>query len=536
MPWTLTGEAGKGLDATERTLGEMNIEQGKIRFQSLADDTLTWTVRTLNATGAGALIPSFGQVVSAKYNGAQQFRGHVTGVKVGLSSVTVTVAGPWWWMTRVPLVSEIADLSGATATRPQYVFQTGDLATNVRNLINRAAADGVPMGLGTIAPMYAVPRITVSQLSCAEALAKLLSRVPDAVAWFDYSYTPPRLNVSRRNGAAAMEAISFTVGVDRVESLDLSPRLDLEIEAVQLPHMRRSTTGLPIYAVQTAGTSTAGKLQVVAVSGPEVVANLPLESYDSETVVTQTISRTLVTSFQRDPVLKDAMVKKGAFTFVEDADYGMLPNLPAAGLALYGSSYPNELLSNSIPEWVAAEKGILSGKTRIYGILYVASTGSFPPVPPAISYLQTINRAWVATRSEAGGTRTSIAVLVDYEVDAINQPFPGGQTIYKKADYDFMFPPAGMAAGLRTAQAWVPWEGLVTLVSDSVDGQNLLGSALNISGTLPQCATMRTLMRGVTYDLMRGRMDLEVGAPARLDYGTAVGRVSTNPQDVIVTL
>ena len=76
----------------------------------------------------------------------------------------------------------------------------------------------------------------------------------------------------------------------------------------------------------------------------------------------------------------------------------------------------------------------------------------------------------------------------------------------------------------------------MTLVSDSVDGQNLLGSALNISGTLPQCATMRTLLRGVTYDLMRGRMDLEVGAPARLDYGTAVGRVSTNPQDVIVTL
>lgn len=535
MPWTLTGEAGRGLDATERTLGEMNIEQTKLRFQTLADDTLTWTVRTLNATGAGAILPTFGQVVSAKVDGAQQFRGHVTGVKVGLASVTVTAAGPWWWMTRVPLVSEITDLSGATATRPQYVFPTGDLAQNVRNLIQRAIADGVPMALGTVAPMYSVPRITVSQLSCAEALAKLLSRCPDAVAWFDYSYTPPRLNVSRRNGAAAMEAISFTVGVDRIEALDLSPRLDLEVEAVQLPHMRRSTTGLPVYAVQTAGTASAGKLQVVAVSGPEVVANLPLESYDSEVVQTVPVDTGIGAAFTYDPVLKDAWAKRGGFTFAPAADYGVFPNL-TGGIGVFAYGYGHRRLTNPIPEWLAKENGILSGTTRVTGVALLVPTGGIIgggfQVPPAISYLQSIGRAWVGS---ANGQQ-QIAVLVDYEVETINQPFLAARTFYKKADYDFMFPPAGMAAGLRTAQAWIPWEGLVTLVSDSVDGQNLLGSALNISGTLPQCATMRTLLRGVTYDLMRGRMDLEVGAPARLDYGTAVGRVSTNPQDVIVTL
>jgi multidrug efflux pump subunit AcrA (membrane-fusion protein) len=65
---------------------------------------------------------------------------------------------------------------------------------------------------------------------------------------------------------------------------------------------------------------------------------------------------------------------------------------------------------------------------------------------------------------------------------------------------------------------------------------NLLDRSVNLAGTLSACATMAALQRRTTPELMTGRTTLELGAPARADFGTLANRVRRQPRDIIVLL
>jgi hypothetical protein len=47
---------------------------------------------------------------------------------------------------------------------------------------------------------------------------------------------------------------------------------------------------------------------------------------------------------------------------------------------------------------------------------------------------------------------------------------------------------------------------------------------------------MDTLARAVEHDIQRGRTTVELGAPARLDFGSLVARIRREPKDNIVYL
>ena len=107
-------------------------------------------------------------------------------------------------------------------------------------------------------------------------------------------------------------------------------------------------------------------------------------------------------------------------------------------------------------------------------------------------------------------------------------------TLYKPLDYSYLTPPTGLAGNLRSAQNWVPWEGPITLVSDTVSGYNALGRKINLAGSYAAHATMDALVRSVTYDPVRGRRTYDLGAPARSDFGSMVQRVRRDPGDNII--
>ena len=164
------------MDATVRSLESLRINTATLRFQSLADDSFTFTARTDDATGAGTIVPDYGQVIELFKDGARKFRGHVTRPRVGMNSITVEAQGPWWWLTRTDLTSTQTDGTGASAERAKYVFATGPLATMITNLIDRAIASpaSVPMIRGTVAAMYDFTRVTLSNMSIADALTYLM--------------------------------------------------------------------------------------------------------------------------------------------------------------------------------------------------------------------------------------------------------------------------------------------------------------------------------------------------------------------------
>ena len=227
MAWIIKGESGKTLDASSHSLDSLNISGCVLQFQSLAYDTLKWTASTADATGAGTIVPDFGQIVELWWDSTRKFRGHVTGVVMAAKQIQIVVNGPWWWMERTNLTEVQTDAQGGTAERHTYVFPTQSLATSIATLIARAITNGVPMTAGSVATIYSVPKMTLTEDTCANALALLFSWCPDAVAWFDYSGSgAPILNVTRRGVAGT---ITYTIATDAVEIGDITPTVQVRL-------------------------------------------------------------------------------------------------------------------------------------------------------------------------------------------------------------------------------------------------------------------------------------------------------------------
>jgi len=269
MGWTVTGETGKTLDASaDRALSALNISRGQLTFRAMAPDTLVWTCPTSSAAGASTIIPDVGQVVILKKDGTQKFRGHVTKAQVGLRDVTVEVAGPWWWLEKIPLTA-------AGDERAKLAFASGATAqASMDTLMSRAYNLGLPINGWTVDTCYALPQVTVSLCSLADAIAELLRWVPDAVPWWDYeTYTLPQLRVTRRGNAARK---TLTVGAD-VFDLSISKETGTVVSKVQLNYATRSGGGSVSYSKQEAGTGELGKIQILTISGPELDTFMPPE-------------------------------------------------------------------------------------------------------------------------------------------------------------------------------------------------------------------------------------------------------------------
>lgn len=264
--WTIKGEAGKALDDTVRTLEELGIKSGSIlRTESLGVDSLNCHQVVKRADLVGEVVPESGQLVELFHDtgtSRRAFMGYVTRPRyrwqedgVGASWV---VAGPDWWMRKVMLTGESADQRGNSRERPNFAFSEGALHTHITTLVNRAKTLGVPIEVGTIDNALTVPKITLSNQSCWNALGELLRGLPDAVAWFDYDVVGnPTLNVTRRDNATVLQ-LSQLAGL---RDLDLTEKTELRVTGVDLKHVERDASQRTVYKEQLSGhdgTAQAG--------------------------------------------------------------------------------------------------------------------------------------------------------------------------------------------------------------------------------------------------------------------------------------
>lgn len=532
--WQIKGESGKALDATVRTIQALGIDSCRLDTATLADDELVFTMRTSAATGAGLdgvnRIPTLGQQVEFFESGDRKFVGHAVEPEVDMDRVTVTVKGPWHWMSRVPVSSVKGGTrdTGADGTRPSYVFPTQGLRESIQILNNYAHNAGVPIDLMTdeerntrISTMFNVIKTTVSGKSWADALADLLAWCPDAVAWFDYSGSGlPKLNVTRRS---AMSALTLTIG-DGVTECKIRPRLDLEVQRVELHSMKRDTnTGLPKWARQAYGTAAAGKVQMVPVSGPDVAVLVPKDDFDYATIQTKAANFGVSDFFKYDPVLKAAKERYGKFLGYN---------------ASFNFTNWHDIIAGDIEEWMKTDKRLETAqgkklKTKDLQVSgWVSGTYTNPGgLGGCAGYLKSIG---VLTWDVGGSSSTrSFKLFVNFTVPVINWTFPKKVTVYKEWDYDFLQPPASLAENLCNAQNWVPWEGRIGKAADEVSGDNFMNKKIRLAGSLGACATMDALLKRVSQDIIGGRTTYTLGAPARTDFGTMVKRIQRQPADNI---
>lgn len=156
------------------------------------------------------------------------------------------VEGPWWHLEH--LVFQQAWLQNKTPEAAEATLESiykgrlilgqslhGEALSvqdQIQEILNYAIDAGAPFQVGRLGLNFKVPFDEVKDISCAEAIQRILRWSPDTVLWFDYSTLPlPTLRLSPR---ADMPAINIPYG--QLQSLHISPRYDLQIPSVLLKY------------------------------------------------------------------------------------------------------------------------------------------------------------------------------------------------------------------------------------------------------------------------------------------------------------
>jgi hypothetical protein len=580
--WEIKGEAGRALDDTVRSLASINARNATLVLSSLSPDTFDYQLAVADATGSDAILPDPGQIIEVFHNGTRRFRGNVTVPRLRTDRVEIRAEGPWWWWQRIPLTSDVEDDASVEKERPVFVFPTQSLKTSLEALIDRAIANGVPVIRGTVATMFSFPRITLAEKSCGQALADLMSICPDAVAYYDYTGatgTNPTLNIARR---ADMSAETLTIGTDGVEVIDIYPRLDLEVASVKIGATKRNTTtGANEHVEQTHGTPATGKNQVIVISGPEIGDFLPEDKNNTFQVQSVALPTTGIlykdialppTAGNATNPLSGSSNSSPFYTLLADNDPNIIrcrqkePSVPVristGGRHAYagfgGSGGTGELTGRPemfgkinvsalrvvvsgtrVPDWARDENGWTVEEAFIdyWVMLYAQAAPSSPP-----SWYDGVAVEFGASRHQGyiASAYTQYAYGAYWKgrlnVQVISPTYSTLTTIYRAWAYDYIQPPAGLAEALFGAQNWTPHEGRIRTVADEVDGAQALQKKFRLAGGFPAHATMDALARGVRYEIARGRREILLGAPARVDFGSLAARFKRHPKDNIIYL
>jgi hypothetical protein len=241
--WILTVVRPSG--NVSKSLAEWGIENPQVSFRSLTTDEFTFQMPSADVVSTPEF--AYGETISLTFGGVQKFRGKVTrlpvtvrGGKNAEESVGYVVSGPWHDLARLNYIQprQIANVTGVSiidysaVDTSQVTFgaqaTTGDLipfGEQIEDIVAFAVRFSVDLQEGDIPAFRTIPIDVGRDITCAESIKRCLSYQPDAVAWFDYSTTPPSLNIKARSTLTAVD-LDFT-GSSLIQACTITPRLDL---------------------------------------------------------------------------------------------------------------------------------------------------------------------------------------------------------------------------------------------------------------------------------------------------------------------
>ncbi len=578
MAYTIKGQAAKALDATVRLLGaDLVVVSAQVSFESMGMDRLTWTARTEDLAAGETILPEVDQQVEL-YDGATRiFRGWASKPRGKNYGAVVEIEGPWRWLMKESLTSEQTSYT-STEDRPTFIFNEGSVEDHVTALFARLVALGAPVALGTVDADITIAKQTLSNMSFASALAKLLMWVPDCVAWWDYSGAgTPTFNVTRRG---TMGTTSYTAGTDALVDYDLTGRPDQVPSRVELQYVERSAAGLPLYAVQGAGTAVYGRTQVILISGAEGLPFVPGDNYESFLAQTVNANQTKDVlkpwlMFNMPEVQKSRNQFSGRPNVTEvTLANGEVVTLTAGRPGTGTYTFPQPSLN-----FTDVETG--AEVSRVGKHMLVSAFSSSPPPEWAVDVLANAQRVRVtgrlytfeeSTLSNTAGTNTTeapappdwqlafpwgtsflmngwkpsftlngyewarvffLAYDFEFETYLTTSSYPVLTTIYKPQDFEYLVPPPGLAADLLAAQSVTPYEGTLLLRETPPALANLLPTLVNITAAQTEFAAMEAMVRRVSYDLVKLTTSIELGPPARFGLDTIGTRIRQSQQSII---
>lgn len=392
-------------------------------------------------------------------------------------------------------------------------------------------------------------------------------RLRTTASTLDDAYNGCSVSILSGTGAGQSSSITAYTGSSRTATVS--------------PSWITAPNSTSVYQVGSGLAGGNGTTHILTVSGQELDTFLPNELFDSATL--KTISpTTLGTDFTnlvyaRDQTIQQLLTKFGAFT-----NYSVYNDAPqvmngssltiyegSVNLGKYTISFTRQymqitykdtatgttlstsgkylLVSGEVPSWFGE-----LGKTAIDATVtleYMArcrgssESNELANEAPWLTAMPVDNPAnhgdvmkgYLDVNAPAQWGTHKIR-RASFAVKLLDVSYATATTIYRPADYDFIKPPPGFAAGLQESQGFVPYIGSLTLREQDAGGTRYRGCVVNLTGGLPELATMKALVQSEEIDLDSGTTTLTLGAPARLSYQDFVSRIRKTSQDNIVYL
>ena len=214
-PFWLIGEEGKSLPAAPFGLDALGIMDGVLTARSLDADTLVFSIWD---NGSRAAIPDDEQWITVRDDTGQTlFTGLAKrGFEYPARIYRYKVSNVYQGLMDTPLVGDDG--------RPIIIYPAGDLGDILRDILNRAAAAGLPIQAPYDMPkFYNVPKMAFRSATFGSAIEDALKWAPDAATRMDYSTSPPTLRF-RCRGQSQPLTIDLESDNHKTTSVELTPQ------------------------------------------------------------------------------------------------------------------------------------------------------------------------------------------------------------------------------------------------------------------------------------------------------------------------
>ena len=537
--------------ATPQTFAQKFFHNVRRELRHTDLDRLTFVAggRAIDATP----LMNYGDAVAVTRNGKPFFAGTALPPRLvgrpNEENHLYTVVSPWYDLTRTFYQQEWTVWDGTyvneggllvphtvteyLSTLVLFMQQNGSLLTaqaQIQDAINFAIGHGMSaeIQLGTVDMNFQPPiDIIKGAITCAEIIQKAIRWAKDAVAYFDYTTSPPTLNVRQRANLPAVTkplASSFNdsngfPGFNAapggyVKDVSLTQRTDLVPKAVVVQYIEPSTeNGFTSYArlidwavlTSGVGVSPATFAQGGSMPGPPsgydtapadeptgvAVVPVPIQlvgfkiNYIEQQVTTVSID----TSSQSWWTSHCAAEFNRTGLTVLDGPYNNT-----------APTYPNEIVRGSFAAWMGAQNKHAMQET-VYADIDIQFTDP-------------------NTGSVIKETRHLSANITSSDIAT------GGVTFQNVTSFSLgePLPPIGLPLAYLQSLTPAQWEGTCTIVEQECSGSVTPGKVLNISGAgvPPAWSSMNAMVAAVDEDWDTGETHITLGIPKHLSVADMI--------------
>lgn len=466
--------------------------------------------------------------------------------------IDYVVQGPWQLLERTAFLQlfSYANTPGSPSTtfssfpRGAVVLAQADngaaleLLDALSYILSYAIGAGLAIANGGIASSlaFSIPMDQCIDLSCADALHRLLQWVPDAVCWWDYTATPPAIHIARRGDLTAKALAVAPAGLNAsmgayapIEGIRIEPRPDLLAPKVSIIYVRTDRVDKVSYELRSVDTAGSGAINALGA----VVRTIKLAgAITDDTYLTQDVEAETIPTNSGSPIFALAAPSAGTilpgnaiFTPLSDFFLKHLPELvsssvdgtsahPGANVTFLGfrngvyvatngsaidTSCVNYITGGAITPWMVSDQGIVFQDQEV-------------SIEAAIQIKRTVTRADAA----AATVLETVVQVLKVRIRATNAE-SGTYTELQSSSYTSPeAQPVGLAAAAYAGVSVLHWEGEVTQVEQEAGMGIGLGNTLNLTGSRTAWATMAALIQRVEVDIGQGRTTIKIGWPRQL--------------------